>query len=863
MGKTARFKKREIEIKDPSLKDGPPPFLAPELPKKENTPNLTLIPGDISSSNLDSVKVNCYHKINELFQNNSLNLFNLTKGILDIVCSSLGAEGGSLWMKKEDSTDLTCKVAIGPGAEKILNFTVSLGKGIVGWTAENRKSAIVYDTSIDQRFLDKDEKQKNNNIKTLIASPLIYNNEVIGVIEVVNKIPGSNHFYTDADKLFIEDLSTLIAMHVKVSRTMRDQETSLKRMNTIVEIHEKFSSSMDLDLLLQLALKKSIELTHAEVGSIWLVEEKGDGFECKYAEGPTKDKVQGIKLKKGTGIVGSVIATLKSIMVEDCTKDERFSKLVDSKIKFVTKSMLVSPFVVNGLCIGAIQVLNKKSPEGIFKKEDFDLLGLFAASSAMYLRNTQLFAAEKKAKELAALIDIGQQISSTLDIDSVLMSIVNLSSNVIPFDSASVSTPRGYGDQTPVLRAISGETTVDLENPKFKILSHIHKLVSEAKEMQIYVESIEKCPENFKELKEYLKEHQLESFWAKALKDDQGVVGIFAFESSKVDIAAHVQMEFVNLLTSQFTVALRNADLYNTIPTNSRYIQNFKENCKIKYEKFLKLSKKEQILVLAVASIAFVFLLFGKIPNNVNADVELLANKQTYFAESSGKVKTVEIKEGQRITKGMLLATLDTEDLEIDYKKKIYSRQKAKTEMLKLKHEGEIADYKIKESEYLSLDTEIELLDKKIHSSKIISNTDGVVISENLNDLIGMPVNFGQELIQVASNDSLIVQFKIDESHIDHVKPGMELAFKLYGHPTASFGKNLKIISLSGEAHQVLETDPTKYYLAKSMIKITEDQKNELRPGMTGRGKIHSSWSPIPMVIFKKIVAFLFMEVFF
>ena len=49
---------------------------------------------------------------------------------------------------------------------------------------------------------------------------------------------------------------------------------------------------------------------------------------------------------------------------------------------------------------------------------------------------------QKKAKDLGALIDIGKQITSTLDLDAVLVSVVNLSSKVIPFDESQISVKK-------------------------------------------------------------------------------------------------------------------------------------------------------------------------------------------------------------------------------------------------------------------------------------------------------------------------------------------------------------------------------------------------------------------------------------
>ena len=299
------------------------------------------------------------------------------KGILDIICHGVEAQGGSLWILEEDEQTITCKVANGPGSEKLKNFSVQKGQGIVGWVVENKRSTIVYDAKKDERFIGK----KNNDFSTesLIASPLLYNNEVIGVVEVVNKDSKKDPHYNDSDKAFLEDLATLAAMHIKTSRLLKKQDEVLGRMKTFSDLHELFSSTIDLDQLLEVVLKKAISILRAEVGSIWLVEESKEGVYCAYAEGPTKDKVLGVKLKMGTGIIGSIIQERKPQIVMDCSKDERFSSAVDSKTNFKTKSIITAPLLVKGECIGAIQIINKKGQNALFNEGDLEMLSLFAS----------------------------------------------------------------------------------------------------------------------------------------------------------------------------------------------------------------------------------------------------------------------------------------------------------------------------------------------------------------------------------------------------------------------------------------------------------------------------------------------------
>ena len=182
----------------------------------------------------------------------------------------------------------------------------------------------------------------------------------------------------------------------------------------------------------------------------------------------------------GTGIIGSVIQKKESQIVVDCSQDDRFSSAVDKKTNFKTKSILSVPLTVKGECIGAIQIINKKGKDALFNQDDLELLTLFGSSSAMYIKNARLFTSEKKAKDLSALIGISKEITSSLDLDSILTSIVNLSSNLIPFDEAAVSV-NGMKEVLEV-RAISGQYEVDREDDKTNELElfteKLHRLKS-------------------------------------------------------------------------------------------------------------------------------------------------------------------------------------------------------------------------------------------------------------------------------------------------------------------------------------------------------------------------------------------------
>ena len=50
------------------------------------------------------------------------------------------------------------------------------------------------------------------------------------------------------------------------------------------------------------------------------------------------------------------------------------------------------------------------------------------------------------------------------------------------------------------------------------------------------------------------------------LRDEEGVLGVLAFESAKPDFATETQREVAAILANQTAVALRNAQLYHQVP---------------------------------------------------------------------------------------------------------------------------------------------------------------------------------------------------------------------------------------------------------------------------------------------------------
>jgi len=97
---------------------------------------------------------------------------------------------------------------------------------------------------------------------------------------------------------------------------------------------------------------------HAETGTLWVHQRFGDGLIHPVAV-YRGNLPENFTIKLGEGIAGSSIRDSKGFIIADCQQDPRWAGKADSKTGFITKSMLCTPLIVEGNCIGCIQIINK------------------------------------------------------------------------------------------------------------------------------------------------------------------------------------------------------------------------------------------------------------------------------------------------------------------------------------------------------------------------------------------------------------------------------------------------------------------------------------------------------------------------
>ncbi len=156
------------------------------------------------------------------------------------------AEASSILLYKPESETLEFTLAYNEQAgtaENIINQNIELklGEGIAGYVAQKRESIIVQDAMNDARFFKNVDKVSGFQTRTILCSPILYQDELLGVVQVLNA--KDKPFFEYEDLTILESFSNLAAVAMVRSRmlaAMLKQERMQAQLDAAARIQQNF-----------------------------------------------------------------------------------------------------------------------------------------------------------------------------------------------------------------------------------------------------------------------------------------------------------------------------------------------------------------------------------------------------------------------------------------------------------------------------------------------------------------------------------------------------------------------------------------------------------------------------------------------
>lgn len=225
------------------------------------------------------------------------------------------------------------------------------------------------------------------------------------------KEPLTCHVYNPSEKELLYFVNRMLyekSILAENKRLKHDLAITKKELNFFEEVSKTLTSSLELNDILVMIMKKVKELTKAEAWSIFLVDEETGDLVFEKTEGERTKKIKKFRLRPGEGIVGRVAQEGIPVVVPDVSHDERFRCSIDKGMHFKTKSLMCVPIKSKGYTFGVLEVVNKTTGES-FSKDDLDMLMRIVDQAALAIERASLY---QKMAELVITDDLTKLFNS-------------------------------------------------------------------------------------------------------------------------------------------------------------------------------------------------------------------------------------------------------------------------------------------------------------------------------------------------------------------------------------------------------------------------------------------------------------------
>ena len=575
--------------------------------------------------------------------------------------------------------------------------------------------------------------------------------------------------------------------------------------DTLHEITLELFAVDDPGVIAGLLLGAAGRLLAVRTTSIWVP--VGDGFECRGATGDGSERLTGTRAEAST--------LAETLAAED--------GLVH----------LAAGVAVDGQLVALLRVSRPFAADGGFTDAEQERLRRLAEIAGAAMANAKRLAASERAatestRDLGVLTDVSREITSTLDLDRVLRSVVNVATRVFRFDRGAIGLyERGGCD----IRAVAGADVVNARDPALKDLA-VRAAWAAGRGERFYLsdrsDPASDAERTFVQIfGADLERDDTASGLYLPLKDEEGIVGILLFEAARSEFATPRQRGLAEILANQATVAVRNAQLYRSVP-----MADTLGALAARRQAMLALPRRRRLIYLASVLVILGAATLIRWPLRVTGAEPVFRplSRNEIRPTIGGIVDRVLVQEGSLVRRGAPVAHLRDDELRADREAAAAAVAAAERGAAMAAAHNDAADERLQRLRIDMLRREVDLLDEEIGAATVRSAADGVVLTARPEERVGTHVDAGQLLFVVGRTDSLELDFSVEQPDIGLVHVGDEVRLRVDALPQRTFSG--RIVALPPVS--LGSADDPRFPVRA----IVSNEEGLLRPGMAAYARV-------------------------
>jgi GAF domain-containing protein len=311
---------------------------------------------------------------------------------------------------------------------------ISQGTGVPGEGSIHNRAVVerqiihIPDTTVEPELLQRSRVVRLTNSRSVLAAPLLCDGLPIGAIVLARY---EVRPFSEREIALVKTFADQAVIAIENVRLFNELKESLEQQTATSEILGVIASSpTDIQPVLDVVAETAARLCDATDAVIHRID--GDKLlsVANYGSLPTRrGEVRPIPIDRDS-IPGRTVIDRRTLNIHDLAELPEDDLPATFARSIGVRTMLSTPLLREGVPIGTIHI--RRMEVRPFTEKQIKLLETFASQAVIAIENVRLFQElEARTRELArsvgelkALGEVGQAVSSTLDLETVLSTIV-------------------------------------------------------------------------------------------------------------------------------------------------------------------------------------------------------------------------------------------------------------------------------------------------------------------------------------------------------------------------------------------------------------------------------------------------------
>jgi PAS domain S-box-containing protein len=322
----------------------------------------------------------------------TLDLSIVLERVLSLSLNTIGAISGSIIVLDELENPVESAIIV---QDQVIYHTTeqlrsTLDDGLAGWVVKNRDAVNIPDTSKDERWLQRpDDEEGATGAKSVVALPIMSRNNLVGVITLAH--PEPNYLQKDHLEL-VHAIADQAGIAILNAQLYGESQRQARVMTALANSATAMSSTLQLETVLQNILEEIRAALQVEAVTLSLLDREKLHLEYKAARHDTIDlrsSLVGKRIRIGMGFAGWVAESGLGEIVQNPSKDKRFSQTNAIYPEISPFAIVAAPIFLHGKVFGVLEAINPYS--SYFESDALQVLSGIGSLAGSSIQNAQLY----------------------------------------------------------------------------------------------------------------------------------------------------------------------------------------------------------------------------------------------------------------------------------------------------------------------------------------------------------------------------------------------------------------------------------------------------------------------------------------